>query len=127
MRIKVAMIRPYSSRKTCSSVALASGMFGSVTYLETDGKFLMARLTMRFCGSLNQRANLYRAGSRYGNLLRDRDRVSHVINVDQKIAAELLVRFGKRSVGHQLFPVTNPDAAAHGRKLQLRAVEIFSG
>ena len=55
---------------------------------------------------LVERANLERAKSRARVLPHDRDGMIHVVRHQHAKAAELLLGFSKRSVGHQQLPVT---------------------
>ena len=48
--------------------------------------------------------------ARHWNPCGDGDRLVEILDVDEHVAAELLARFRKRTVGHEPFAVAHPDA-----------------
>src|SRR5215467_6844790 len=113
--MSVAMIRPYSSRKTFSSVACGFNLCVSVllwlySYNTTETQRHRGYLGSCFCLHLDEWPHFDRARSRRGNPRGDARRFVEVPGFNQKIAAELLVRLGEWAIGNQLLAIAHAHA-----------------
>src|SRR5215472_6929111 len=143
-RINVAMIRPYSSRKTSSSVSPAD-MAARVAQSASAGKWnlcgapanrlssgiqsptssvLFSTKHLRQSFRLKpERANLdaaFAAQAGGGNLLGPLDRLCQILAVEDVIACQLLLCLGERSVHHQHLAVPAPDCGGRAGWAQRR-------
>src|SRR5215471_11907791 len=74
----------------------------------------------------SDRTDLYRTNARQRPSGREIDGLVEVLDVDEHIPAEMLPRFGERSVGQEAFAVAHPDGRCRGRRMERVAPEVPS-
>src|SRR5262245_13314131 len=76
--------------------------------------------------NLEDRPNLDRSDRGHRDPFRDSHRIVEILCFDQVVAPELLPRFGERTIGHESFSFTYPDAGRSRRRVQRTGGEIMS-
>src|SRR5438552_10709823 len=86
----------------------------------------MGALIGRQVRYVNDRPDLDRAATGHGNPRRDGDRLVEIAGIDQEVAAQLLLGFRERAVGHYPFALAYPDAGRRGGRLERGGGEILA-
>src|SRR5262249_62201319 len=75
--------------------------------------------------AFSHRPNFDGPHARHGTSRGDGDRLVAIRDVDEHVATEVLMRFRKRTVGHEPFAAAHPDAGGRRRRVQRGASQIL--